>query len=117
MVDSNEFIPPRSIKIENYYYSFKDTLVKDISYRCKHRRKCHVVIKISKEELKSYLEDNRYKIKYSITSTQKSHICDNEEKDKNNKIINTEEEMKGLKRQEFIKSLTLWVWLMDSPLQ
>ena len=33
MVEADEFIPQRSIKIENNFYSFKDTLVKDkISY-------------------------------------------------------------------------------------
>ena len=52
MVEADEFIPQRSIKIENNFYSFKDTLVKDISYLCKHRRKYHLVIKISIIDIK-----------------------------------------------------------------
>ena len=36
MSEQNVFKPPRSIKIDNYYYTYKDALVKDYSYRCKH---------------------------------------------------------------------------------
>ena len=48
---------------------------------------------------------NRHKIKYLITSSQKSHICNGEEKEENNKKIKIDEEKKGIKKQEFIKSL------------
>ena len=80
----NDFKPPRSIKIDNYYYTYKDALVKDYSYRYKHRRICGVLITVSEEELKLYNENKEHKIKYTISSSLKDHIC-NKNKDKNQK--------------------------------
>ena len=103
MSEINEFIPPRSITLDNFKYSFKDKLINTFSYRCKLLRKCNILLKISEEELKKYVENNNYKIKYTITSTLKEHICikkENEDKFENN---NSNENK--LENIEFINSL------------
>ena len=84
----NAFKPSRSIKIDNYYYSYKDTLVKDYSYRCKHRQICGVLITITEKELKLYNENNEHKIKYTISSRFKPHNCikNKDNKSKENEI-------------------------------
>ena len=105
MSELKEFNPPRSITIENFKYSFKDKLINDFSYRCKHRRKCNILLKIKQEELIKYVEDNNYKIKYAITSTLKEHICikkENENNTKNNILNSNENKLDNI---EFINSL------------
>ena len=61
MSEKKVFEPPSSIKIDNYYYTYKDAVVKDYSYRYKHMRICGVLISI---ELKLYNENNEHKIKF-----------------------------------------------------
>lgn len=103
MAEGKEFIPPRSITIDNFNYSFKDKLINSFSYGCQHRRKCNILLKITKEELKQYVENNNHKIKYTITSTLKEHICIKKESSENiehNKLnINKHDNI------EFINSL------------
>jgi len=81
MSDNNNIIPPRSLKIDNINYSFKDTLTNDYTYRCKKRRKCKVVIKISKEEIRKYNNNPLHKIKYIITSSESNHTCNQNSKE------------------------------------
>jgi len=53
MKDNSIFVPPRSIKIDDYSYTYKDKLTNDFySYRSKHRQQCKITIKIEKKELK-----------------------------------------------------------------
>ena len=52
MSKNEENKAPRNLNIGEYKYSYKDQLVNAFTYRCKHRRKCRVVIKIEKDELK-----------------------------------------------------------------
>ena len=104
----NDFKPPRSIKIDNYYYTYKDALVKDYSYRCKHRRICGVLITVTEEELKLYNENKEHKIKYTISSSLKDHICNKNEdkKSEENEIKSKEVVNKNcLLKKEFITSL------------
>ena len=64
-MEINQFIIPKHIKIEDYEFSFKNQLSNDkFSYRCKYRMKCKLTIKIAKEELKKYNDDNNYIMKY-----------------------------------------------------
>ena len=56
------FRAPRTIKIGEYNHSSK------------HRRKYGVVIKISTEELKEYVNNQNTSIIYNITSIQKAKI-------------------------------------------
>ena len=108
MSEQDVFKPPRSIKIDNYYYTYKDALVKDYSYRCKHRRICGVLISITEKELKLYNENNEHKIKYTISSTLKTHNCI---KNEDNKSKENEKKKKKnvnknyLLNKEFINSL------------
>ena len=77
---SNEliFIPPRNLELGEYKYSYKDRLTADYyTYRCTHRTKCKVVIKIKKSELIKYKEDQNLELNYEITSKEKNHTCNN----------------------------------------
>ena len=76
MSEIKEFEPPRTILIENFKYTFKDKL-KDYSYRCIHQ--CNLLLKINEEDI----ENKNYKIKYTITSTLKEHICIRKESEEN----------------------------------
>ena len=96
--------PPRSIIIDNFYYSFKDSLKNDFTYRCKHRRKCNLVIKIEKEEMYKYIEDQNYKVKYIITSTQKYHACNKNENNINEEEPNNSQNFIN-KKKDLIQSL------------
>ena len=62
MSEQIAFKPPRSIKIDNYYHTHKDALIKNYSYRCKHRRICGVLIIITEAELKLYNGNKEHKI-------------------------------------------------------
>ena len=64
MSEQNVFKPLRSIKIDNYYYTYKYALVKDYSYRCKHRRK--LIYKY-----KEYLIMIYHKVKESLVKDTK----------------------------------------------
>ena len=69
MAEKEVFNPPRSIEIDKYIYSFKSTLTNNFfSYRCKHRIKCKITIKIEKSELIKYLENKNNRIKYNFTN-------------------------------------------------
>lgn len=82
MEENSKFIPPRNI-IYNYEYSYKDMLINNYySYRCKHRNKCKIIIKIEKSELIKISENReKDKIKNIISSTEKNHICNTNNKD------------------------------------
>jgi hypothetical protein len=78
---SNEFIPPKSIILNNYLYKFKDKLKNNYyTYRCKTRKECGAVIKIEKSELEKYIDNNNDHIKYEFTGNKKFHTCQNKEK-------------------------------------
>ena len=105
MLEQNVFNPPRTIKIDNYYYTYKDAIVKDYSYRCKHRRKCGVLITITEEKLKLYIANKEHKIKYTISSSLKEHICNKKDDKKTgeNKIKSKELVYKNnLQKKEFL---------------
>ena len=103
MEEEKELIPPRSITIDNFKYSFKDKLINAYSYHCQHRRKCNILLKITEEELKQYVENNNHKIKFTITSTLKEHICIKKESSEN--IDNKELNINKNDNIEFINSL------------
>ena len=72
------FIPPRNLELGEYKYSYKDRLTADYyTYRCTHRTKCKVVIKIKKSELIKYKEEQNLDLNYEITSKEKNHTCNN----------------------------------------
>ena len=72
----NKFIPPRSLDINDYTYSFKDELKNNFySYRYKYRSICGITIKIEENELKNYLLNKGEEIKYEITSGVIEHKC------------------------------------------
>ena len=62
MSKNEEIKAPRNLSIGEYKYSYKGQLVNAFTYRCKHRRKCGVVIKIAKDELKKYISKCSYNI-------------------------------------------------------
>ena len=63
-MEINPFIIPKHIKINDYTFSFKDQLANDkFSYRCKYRMKCKLTIKIAKDELQKYNNDDNYNMK------------------------------------------------------
>ena len=67
------FNSTNSISIDDYEYKLKEELRNNFfSYRCKNRKECGLVIKVSKDDLKKYLENNNYKINYSINGKKKS---------------------------------------------
>ena len=107
MEDNQKFCPQRSIKIDNYDYSYKDALAKDYSYRCKHRRKCGILIKITEEALKKYKANQEYKIKFTITSSIKEHKCKPKENLEGNddNLEFTGDTKKKADKEEFINSL------------
>lgn len=103
MIDNNIFIPPRHIYIGEYSYSYKDALINDnYTYRCTFRTQCKIVIKVNKEELVKYKEDNNYLIKYTTTGNTKEHNCrklENQDDNKNeNDISNSEDNLNYKKR-------------------
>ena len=95
---SNEFIPPKSIILNNYLYKFKDKLKNNYyTYRCKTRKECGAVIKIEKSELEKYIDNNNEHIKYEFTSNKKFHTCQNKEK-------NSKDHKKNLGSDESLNS-------------
>ena len=88
-IHRDSFAIPKSIKIEQYIYSHKACLKNEYyTYRCKKRKQCGMVIKVSKSELKKYIENNNTIINYEITSKINKHTCENDNnnnKDQNNK--------------------------------
>ena len=84
MEEHEGFIPPRAITIDKFKYSFKDKLISSYSYRCQHRRKCNILLKICEEELKKYVKNINQKIEFTITSTLKENICIIKESSENN---------------------------------
>ena len=96
------FIPPRSIDLGDFIYSYKDKLTNGYyTYRCKFRKSCNIVIKTSINELKKYLGNNT-DINYEITSKIKEHTCKNEI---NKKLENNNKQAKINDEKELIKSL------------
>ena len=82
------------IILENYKLTYKQKLSNsNYSYLCKNRRICSYTITISEEVLKSIMhKKHNFKINYKISSTQKTHICsqdNNEEILENISIINS----------------------------
>lgn len=67
-------------------------------YRCKKRKKCGLVIKVSKSELKKYIENNNTIINYEITSNINKNTCDNY--NNNNKEQNNKDESKNSNKEE-----------------
>ena len=115
----NNNIIPKSLIVDNYFYTFKDYLNNDFySYRCKFRGKCKIVIKISREEIIKYnnaKENNtECQINFSISSSIKTHSCDDAKKDNLlissqnniNKIQNNRELAKNLIYANIDKSLS-----------
>lgn len=101
---------PKSIILDNYNYSLKNELIDNfVSYRCKYRTTCKMIIKINKENLRKYLDpENQDKIAYIITSSVKNHNC------KNN---NNENEKKPLKENnDVIKQKELGINLINNNL-
>ena len=84
--DSDKDNKPKSLKLGDYTYVFKDQLKNyNFTFRCKHRTICKVVIKIDKSNLIKYNKNLLDDITYSITSTEKNHTC---KKAKEEKVIN-----------------------------
>lgn len=86
---------PKKIKIDNYTYTFKYKL-KNIyySFRYKFRKTCNIILIISLEELKKYINKEQ-NIKYEIKSTNKAHQYKdniNTEEDNISKISNKNNE-------------------------
>lgn len=50
------------------------------SYRCKYRKICKILLKISKSEQIKLEKDHNYKIKYEITSIENAHSFKNNKK-------------------------------------
>jgi len=74
--DTKKFIPPKTIVIEDKTYKYKDELInQNYIYRCQKRKKCGLLIKISKKEIINYLKDKNYTIKYETTGKLKEHQC------------------------------------------
>ena len=67
---------PKSIKIENFQYSFKQRLANNnFSYRCKSR-KCGVLITIDADNLRKIINNSSIgELEYKTVS-KKEHICD-----------------------------------------
>ena len=90
-LNSVVFDKPKSIIIDEYEYMYKDELNNNFyTYRCKKRKNCGLVIKISQIELMKYNEDKQYKINYIITGNKQVHTCKDKEKDKGNEQSNTD---------------------------
>ena len=49
-------------------------IILDFSYKCKNRKKYGLVIKVSKDELKKYLENKNYKINYSMNEKKRAYL-------------------------------------------
>ena len=79
MAENQElFNTPKTLEIKNYIYSYKCQLVNDyFSYRYKYRKNCQMLIKVTKEELKKYNQDNSNELKFEITSKIKEYTCKN----------------------------------------
>jgi len=105
MEEQKKFIAPRSITINNFEYTYKNDLANDFySYRCKHRLKCKIIIKIKATELSKYLENKSIVISYSITSSEKEHTCKKQDISTNDySPINEDKKVKS----NLIKSLIL----------
>ena len=101
MSENDDFKVPSHIKISNHIYSFKDELVNQYySYRCKYISNFKIIIKMSKEELKKYLDNEEYEIKYEITGTQKYHMYDKKQEN-----INKDDIGKEVKKIDKIQSI------------
>ena len=73
----------QALTIKNFVYSYKEELKnKYYTYRCKHRIKCGVVIKISKTKLIKYTNKNYENIEYRIISKAQTHTCIKNENEK-----------------------------------
>ena len=98
MSEDNVFKPPRNLEIGGYKYSYKDQLINDYyTYRCTHRNKCKIVIKISKTELKEYNNNVQEEIKFEITSKEKIHTC-------SEKIIKVEKSKEVIDKKKALAS-------------
>ena len=78
-------------------------------YRCTFRTHCKIVIKVNKEELVKYNEDNKYLLKYTTTSNAKEHNCkksENQDYNKNENDISNSEDNLNYKK-EFITALII----------
>ena len=55
MAEDKKFLPPKHLIIDNYEYSFKESLKNNkYSYRCKYRVKCKITININESEIKKF---------------------------------------------------------------
>ena len=102
-----EIFQPRSLEINNFIYSFKDSLKNDYyTYRCKYRSKCGFVLKISRTELIKYKEGKDIsEIQFEFTSKIKNHTCLND-----NEAIKSDDKKKILLKvnnKDIIKSLII----------
>ena len=101
MLNDNKFILPNELKINNYIYKLKDSLANDyFLFRCKHRVKCKLLIKINKDELIKYANDSSYNINFIITDSEIENKINNDSNDNkediNLKVINYKELAKNL---------------------
>ena len=105
MSEEVNFSIPRKLTLNNYEYSYKDELKNNYyTYRCKHRTKCGVVIKIAKAELVKYNNKNYDNLEYTITSKAENHTCIKNEKEKPK---NSESENKINYNKDLIKAIIL----------
>ena len=98
------FNRPNIIYIQDYEYRIKEELSNNFfSYRCKKRKDCWIVIKVSKEELKKYMENNNYKINYTINGKKKEHTCKSKESNTDEKNCEDKKVILNEKKKENIR--------------
>ena len=102
------FQPPKTLEINKFIYSFKNSLKNNYyTYRCKYRSKCGVVLKISRTELIKYKEGKDIsEIQFEFTSKIKNHTCLND-----NESINSDDKKENIvikvNNKDIIKSLII----------
>lgn len=65
----------RHLQIDDYIYTYKDELINsNYNYRCKFHQACKFIIIVNIEEIKKYIKDNKYKIKYEISGNKKINM-------------------------------------------
>ena len=67
--------PPSELIFKSYIYKYKTELASGkISYRCKFRNKCSVIMNVNKEELRKYLAKEIDKIDLIYPGKAKENI-------------------------------------------
>ena len=113
---------PNEIKLDEYTYKYKCKLKDGYSYRCRNRKHCNIIIKIELGEIKRYLNKEQ-NIKYTITSTKKTHECsldnnsDNQENNGHHKLNEYTNINKNDKKEDNLElAKTLMFSNLDKPL-